>query len=279
METTTRLPKSLAISPWQRTHTIRIRRSLGSTSWDILVSNKEGAAAKVRVIAAFFMEMEDSRRLWLAPENEFDVDRVLEKYQRQRERPMAIGDPLYSISRMQTLMQLEAYKDPKKFQVWLLGTQPSGDFWTSLWDFKGFERSGWGMDNSLIGRSALLESLENYAEFQNTFKHPGFRSFMAPIRTLFEDPGSNVNRIHNVVLQVYLDNMLRDYDNDIAFTAGTVSASIAGMALGGVTESLALLAAHVDRFIAYINSGAVEVMPHTGFYGDLMFTRIVQVLS
>ena len=130
------------------------------------------------------------------------------------------------------------------------------------------------MDNSLIGRSALLESLENYAEFQNTFKHPGFRSFMAPIRTLFEDLGSNVNRIHNVVLQIYLDNMLRDYGNDIAFTAGTVSASVAGMALGGVTESLALLAAHVDRFIAYIKSGAVEGMPHTAFYGDPMFTRI-----
>ena len=71
-----------------------------------VVSNKEGAAANVRVIAVFFREMEDSRRLWLAPENEFDVDRVLEKYQRQRERPMTIGDPLYSISRMQTLMHL-----------------------------------------------------------------------------------------------------------------------------------------------------------------------------
>ena len=239
-----------------------------------VVSNKEGAAAKVRVIAAFYREMTDTRRLWLSPENEFDVDRVLEKFQRQRERPMADSDPLYSISRMQTLMHLEACKEPRKFQVWLLGTQPSGDFWTSLWDFKGFERTGWGMDNSLNGRSALLEALENYAEFQNTFKDPGFRSFMAPIRALFEDPGSNVNRIHNVVLQVYLDNMLRDYGNDIAFTAGTASASIVGLTLGGVPESLALLAAHIARFVAFIKSGTVEGMPHTAFYGDPMFTRI-----
>ena len=31
-----------------------------------VVSNKEGAAAKVRVIAAFYREMTDTRRLWLS---------------------------------------------------------------------------------------------------------------------------------------------------------------------------------------------------------------------
>jgi hypothetical protein len=98
---------------------------------------------------------------------------------------------------------------------------------------------------------------------------------MQGIRDLWEEAGSKVTNIHNAVLQVLLDNMLRDYGNDIAYTQGKESASILGMALGGQVESLALLQAHVARFVTYINSGKLEGMPHAAFYGDVMFTRIL----
>ena len=32
---------------------------------------------------------------------------------------------------------------------------------------------------------------------------------------------------------------------------------------------------HVARFVAFVKSGTLEGMPHTAFYGDLMFTRIL----
>ena len=238
--------------------------------WDInldsrMVSSKEGAATKIRVVAALYREMEEPRRSFLSQDNNFIVDRIREAYQRQSEREPIMGSALFSISRMRL----------DKFKVWLLSTQPSGDFWTSLYDFKGLERSGWGQDNSHIGRANLLEAVENYGEFQHVFKGSIWRHCMQGIRDLWEEAGSRVTNIHNAVLQVLLDNMLRDYGNDIAYTQGMESASIIGMALGGQVESLALLQAHVARFVTHINSGKLEGMPHAAFYGDVMFTRIL----
>ena len=98
---------------------------------------------------------------------------------------------------------------------------------------------------------------------------------MQGITDLWEEPGSRVTSIHNAVLQVFLDNMLRDYGNDIAYTQGKESGSMVGMALGGQAESLALLQAHVAKFVTFIQSGKLEGMPHTAFYGDVSYTRIL----
>ena len=132
------------------------------------------------------------------------------------------------------------------------------------------------MDSSYIGRAELLEALMNFAEFQRVFKGEAWRDCMAALRQLWEDQGTRVSKVHNVVLQVYLDNMLRDYSNDIAYTGGKVAANIDGaLALGGQRDSVALLRAHVDKFVTFIQSGTLEGMPHAAFYGDVMFTRIL----
>ena len=248
--------------------------------WDInmdsrMVSSKEGATTKIRVIAALYREMEEQRRVFLSPDNDCTMPRITEAYYRQSEREPIMGSPLFSISRMRFLTHLEVVTNQDKFRVWLLSTQPSGDFWTSLFDFKGLERTGWGQDNSYIGRANLLEAVQNYGEFQHVFKGSIWRNCMQGITDLWEQPGSKVTSIHNAVLQVFLDNMLRDYGNDIAYTQGKESGSMVGMALGGQAESLALLQAHVAKFVTFIKSGQLEGMPHTAFYGDVSYTRIL----
>jgi len=116
----------------------------------------------------------------------------------------------------------------------------------------------------------------NFAEFQRVFKGEAWRDCTAALSQLWEDQGTSVCGIHNVVLQVYLDNMLHDYINDIACTRGNVATNIDGnRALGGQQESIALLKAHVNNFITFIQSGILEGMSHTAFYGDVIFTRIL----
>ena len=45
-----------------------------------LVSSKEAATAKIKVIAGFFREMEDPFRLVVSPDWEFDLHKVMENF-------------------------------------------------------------------------------------------------------------------------------------------------------------------------------------------------------
>jgi hypothetical protein len=239
-----------------------------------MVANKEGAATKVRTVAALIREMHIGRLEYLCPDWEFNVDAVRERLQCQSERPMICGDEMFSLGRMMRLELLTVWKDKTKFEGWFLGRLPSACYSLSLWDFKGPESSGWGMDTSYLGRANLLEALENFDAFLGILKGDAFKRCMDPIRDLWMEPGSLVHQYHAVFLQFHLEKMIRDYYQDITMSTGKAARLMAGYALKGQTESVALLRANVDNFVTLIRSKTLEGAPHTAFYGDNKWVRI-----
>ena len=239
-----------------------------------MVANKEGAATKVRTVAALIREMHIGRLEYLCPDWEFNVDAVRERLQCQSERPMICGDEMFSLGRMMRLELLTVWKDKTKFEGWFLGRLPSACYSLSLWDFKGPESSGWGMDTSYLGRANLLEALENFDAFLGILKGDAFKRCMDPIRDLWMEPGSLVHQYHAVFLQFHLEKMIRDYYQDITMSTGKAARLMTGYALKGQTESVALLRANVDNFVTLIRSKTLEGAPHTAFYGDNKWVRI-----
>ena len=239
-----------------------------------LVTNKEGAAAKVRTVAALIREMAPQRREYLCPDWEFNVDTVQERLLSQSERSMVMGEEMFAVGQLQRLMWLTVWTDKVKFEGWFLGRLPSGSYSLSLWDFKGPESSGWGFDMAWIGRSNLLEAVGNVEEFLRILKGDAFRGVMNPIRDLWIDPGALVQQYHAVFLQFYLERMMRDYYQDITQTSGKTASLIKGQALGGQAEAVALLRTQVDNFVTLVRGRTLEVAPHTAFYGDPKWIRI-----
>ena len=77
---------------------------------------------------------------------------------------------------------------------------------------------------------------------------------MDPIRELWAEPGAMVHQYHAVFLQYHLEKMIRDCSQDITLSLGKVARLMKGYALKGQAESVALLRANVDSFVAFIRS-------------------------
>ena len=175
------------------------------------------------MVAALIREMHIGRLEYLCPDWEFGVDAVRERLKCQSERPMICGEETFSLGRMQRLELLTVWKDKEKFEGWFLGKLPSGCYSLSLWDFKSPESSGWGMDTTYLGRANLLEAVENFDAFLGILKGDAFKRCMDPIRELWTEPGALVHQYHAVFLQYHLENMLRDYYQDITLSLGKVA--------------------------------------------------------
>ena len=68
--------------------------------------------------------------------------------------------------------------------------------------------------------------------------------------------------------------MIREYCEELTTTFGKVSKLTVGLPLGGQQESVALLKANVDKFVALFRGGLLEKTPHVSFYESDAFLRI-----
>lgn len=239
-----------------------------------LMATKEGGASKVERVAGLIREWDKDRMDHFLPNRHFVVSDMQARLLRQSERQMVVGSPFASLSRLSVLTLTEAWTNPIKFERWCLSLVRGADFSESLWDFISPDSSAWGRDTFQLGRHNLLEAVVCWGEFQCIIKGAAFKGCVNSIRDLWEDPEIHLEHYQSTFIHCQLEVMIREYCEELTTTFGKVSKLTVGLPLGGQQESVALLKANVDKFVALFRGGLLEKTPHVSFYESDAFLRI-----
>ena len=240
-----------------------------------VVYNKEGGNARIRMYAALLREWAPDRlRVFLGADFDSSMERIRDGMMSESEREMLPGEAMLSLSRMDTIVRLEAWQDPEAFKHFLLLDLPMSDWQFSLKHFRSPETSMWTKNYDRQGSDNLLAATMNWFNFQRVTKDERFHRCGDPIRELFEDQGRFIYRYYNDFLQFQLERMIRGYAQELTQTQGKVARLAGGLALGGQGESVALLQWFVREFVGLARGGTWERAPHDQHYGSEQYRRI-----
>ena len=192
----------------------------------------------------------------------------------ESERLLVLGDAMFSLSRLDSLFFLEAWRDVPAFRSFLLLELPMSDYQHSLMDFKDPESSAWARDCSKQGLANLLRAAENFGMWQTVVNGGEFEGCMGALRILWQDPNRFVQRYQVEFLHLQLERAIRLYAQEMTKTQDRVARVAGGLALGGPTELVALLTWCIGEFVALVMGGTLELPPHHQYYDSEQYLRI-----
>ena len=245
-----------------------------------VVYNKEGGNARMQQWAALIREWDPIRiKVFLGSDNNTSIEAIRDGMLSESERVMVLGEAMFSLARIDTILRLEAWKNPEAFRCFLLLDLPVSNWEHSFLDFKHQGSSAWTRDCDPEGLENLLWAAMNWGNFQRVVKGDLFQNVMEPVRTLWEDPVRYVQKYHNEFLHFQLEKMVRLYAQELTKTQGRtarLAGGVAGgLALGGQAESVAVLKWCVNEFVTVVRGGTLEPAPHVRFYGSEQYARII----
>lgn len=232
-----------------------------------IVINKEDAQKRVTLLGGLLREMHPDRFNLFCRDYSYEVATFREEARRQKEnKVMRNDDSCYSVVRMRNVQDLEVWTNPEVFSVWILGHWKTDDWTFSLRNFTAPMCTGWDKTTDYQGRKNLKIALENWIDFQRIFKGEAFHGALDALFQLWDAPGDPMSSHDNMQLQYHLEYMIRTYFYELCRTTGTVCCTVAGQALRGQSESVALLKALANALAASISNGVMETSPAHRFY-------------
>ena len=239
------------------------------------VYSKAGGSARMKQWAALVRAWDPARlKALLGLDYDASIEDIRDAMLSESERVLEPGDAMFSLSRLDSILRLEAWKNEEVFRSFLLLELPVANWKHSLMDFKEPEHSAWTMDCDPGGRDNLLQAVMNWGNFVRVVYGNEYSGCAAPIRHLFEDSDRCVTKYQNAFLQCQLEWTIRRYAQEMTKTPGRRARICGGLALGGQGESVALLQWCVGEFVALVRGGTLEAAPHTQFYASAQYTRV-----